>query len=489
MFGLLRPRCPVDLREKTWIELRLRWLIQNLPIHDLNAIEVVTPTPRNFPEKYTASDQDIERMFDRVCAWMHVPRGSVALELYHGQRPPEALYDSRGAALGLYQQRAHRDAVHLIWIDEAQRQNPMQLVATMAHELSHCLLLGDGLLTDREADHEFVTDLLPVLRGMGIFLANSVVAEENYSTGNYSYWRMSKQGYLPARMFGYALAVFAWLRDEHSPHWGRSLRGDARTALVQGLRFLRRTGDSRCPRNIGARRASGGSDDRLSLLKSSTPGERIEALWQLRIRPEGGWKFDQDEWDAILAAVEHRDPVVRCEAAHALTVINRADSAAAGKLIEALRDAQEDEHLRAALALALGTQPEPRVNVLDELRVLLDERSESVSAAALVAIQTFGKTSDPRVIRVVLERLKQGLVTCKPSLSILAAAALRKLSAAPGTVLSEFFANDAELRRAAFAALAAKSPPDTLTSAELPTPHSLPVPIPGWHPPVSTDDD
>ena len=32
MFGLFKRRCPLDIREKTWVELRLQWLINQLGI-------------------------------------------------------------------------------------------------------------------------------------------------------------------------------------------------------------------------------------------------------------------------------------------------------------------------------------------------------------------------------------------------------------------------------------------------------------------------
>ncbi|MFN0056597.1 MAG: hypothetical protein ACKV0T_31000 [Planctomycetales bacterium] len=50
MFGLFSPRCPVDLREKTWIELRMQWLVDRLGLEQIWRVEVITPTNHHFPD-------------------------------------------------------------------------------------------------------------------------------------------------------------------------------------------------------------------------------------------------------------------------------------------------------------------------------------------------------------------------------------------------------------------------------------------------------
>ncbi len=46
-------------------------------------------------------------------------------------------------------------------------------------------------------------------------------------------------------MFGYALALVAWVRGEQSPAWARHLRSGVRGEFWAGLRFLRKTGDAK----------------------------------------------------------------------------------------------------------------------------------------------------------------------------------------------------------------------------------------------------
>ncbi len=100
----------------------------------------------------------------------------------------------------------------------------MSLVATIAHELGHVHLLGDGRISADEEDHEPLTDLLTVFLGVGIFPANSVIRDVNWHSGNMEGWSISRQGYLTAPMFAYALALFAYIRGEYKASWSKHLR-------------------------------------------------------------------------------------------------------------------------------------------------------------------------------------------------------------------------------------------------------------------------
>jgi predicted Zn-dependent protease len=52
-------------------------------------------------------------------------------------------------------------------------KDPMTLVAVIAHELGHVILLRRELVDREEADMEPVNDLLTVFLGFGIFTANA----------------------------------------------------------------------------------------------------------------------------------------------------------------------------------------------------------------------------------------------------------------------------------------------------------------------------
>ena len=61
-------------------------------------------------------------------------------------------------------------------------KDPVALVATLAHELGHVILLRPGLVDRDDPDMEQLNDLLMVFLGFGIFTANSAFRFSNTVT-------------------------------------------------------------------------------------------------------------------------------------------------------------------------------------------------------------------------------------------------------------------------------------------------------------------
>jgi hypothetical protein len=104
-------------------------------------------------------------------------------------------------------------------INEKQLKDPMALVATLAHELGHIILLRPGLVPRDEPDMEPMNDLLTVFLGFGIFTANSAFHFKQYTTDRAQGWSAGRSGYLSEELFGYALARLAFERREAKPAW------------------------------------------------------------------------------------------------------------------------------------------------------------------------------------------------------------------------------------------------------------------------------
>lgn len=459
----------------------MKWLIERIGWNALRSVDVITPNLQCFPETYSGTDEDIERIFTRVCGWMQVSLADVELALFQNRKDRPQFDDNRSQALGLFERRTDPAGRHTIWIDQAQAADPMHLVATIAHELAHCTLLGENWLTVQEADHEFVTDLLPVVRGLGIFLANATIRESSYSDAYIHLWRASRQGYLPARMFGYALALFAWLRPEHKPDWGRHLRKDARGVFDQSLKFLQKTEDAgglSAPGRDGEEPARPHS--LLALLADSKPGARLEALWRLRCPDPPA--LSVDEWTTVIDGLDHEDRIVRCETACTLAVLNRREVELAERLLQTLRKHHDDDELCAAVALALGSQREPLDLLIDELGALLGHPSSSVAIAALVTLKNYDREASRAVLPSLMERFHKALLSCDSLLIGHAVDTLRAVCVSPNQEAARFFATDADVCRQAQAALSMQIDERALTPIGLPTSASLPVPIPGWRP-------
>jgi len=237
MFGWFRPTCPVDQPTKTWIEQRLQWLTEEFGPKRLVDGEVILPTPEYFPDPYDGSIKGAKKLLRRVCRYMDIEPDWIQTKFYVDQRPTVGNDGLHQGSAGMYTNR-------VIWIEESNLADPLALVGTMAHELGHLHLLGDGHISDQAEDHEPRTDLFTVFMGLGIFTANSVLRERYWHDGNYSGWNMARLGYLTMDMYGYAFALVAWHRGEEKPVWAQHLRGDVYAAYKKGYHYLTKTGDS-----------------------------------------------------------------------------------------------------------------------------------------------------------------------------------------------------------------------------------------------------
>jgi hypothetical protein len=233
---------PVRDVERAWIDEQLDWLVSQFGADRLHG-EVILPTDGYFPGTYTGSRDDVRRVLERICGFMGVDRSRVVLEHYRGDGPRRDLEADIPlvSAAALRTVGHHRmDGEHsIVGIDDDQAASPTALVATIAHELGHVLLIGGGRITADREDHEPLTDLLTVFFGLGIFTANAAFEYGREVRGNYIYTRGGRLGYLTEPMYGYALARYAWLRDEERPAWAAHLDTNPRAFLRRGLRYLR----------------------------------------------------------------------------------------------------------------------------------------------------------------------------------------------------------------------------------------------------------
>src|SRR6185369_12133724 len=110
----------------------------------------------------------------------------------------------------------------------SQLQDPFVLVATIAHELGHVILLGRGLLNPKTEDHEPLTDLLTILLGLGVFTANCAARFIQYQDERQAGWSMQRLGYLPEQVHGYARARFAVELGEAKSEWDKHLSTNVR---------------------------------------------------------------------------------------------------------------------------------------------------------------------------------------------------------------------------------------------------------------------
>lgn len=241
VFGLRKPKLPITEEHQAWVDKSFLRLASLLGADRLLQATVILPTPEHFPDHYDRSEVALQRMFHRVATQMHVNPSEVGVTLFVSEddltRNLVPFYSAKSSgAAGLY----HHDpaAKPHISINEAQLKDPMSLVAVLAHELSHIILLRPGLVDRSDADMEPLTDLLTVFLGFGIFTANSTFRFEQHSDSTSQGWSARRLGYLSEELFGYALARFAFERGEPKPAWRSFLSTNIASYMKRSAAWL-----------------------------------------------------------------------------------------------------------------------------------------------------------------------------------------------------------------------------------------------------------
>jgi hypothetical protein len=427
MFGLFEPQLPVSLAEKHWIESRMCWMADTFGIARLRNATVVLPTPEFFPDTFRGRPEEVAPMFERLCGHMGVPAARFDLLV-----ASEEILISNGKHCGGVYCPARDGGRERIEIAGSVLRFPEILLPVLAHELSHALLLGDGHVTGDEPDHEQLTDLFTVFIGMGVFMANEVVQDRTERMGNVSWNSIGKRGYLPARHFGYALALFAWQRDETCPRWARHLKGDGREALRLGLRYITKTGDSRFHPDEDGRTQSRSSRELISDLTGRRAATRFAALKDLAAQGE----LRPAEMAAVTESLQDVHAEVRALAAEIMGAQPSLPSDALQLLEELLAD--DDGTVRIAAAGALANVTELPDRVLDELLPLLDPDRQKSAAAAAAAVQRFGQKA-ARLAPRLLDCLARSLAQCNDANAAVFCECLQAICEDPGQAAESHF--------------------------------------------------
>ncbi|MBI1184479.1 hypothetical protein GC194_09415 [bacterium] len=123
------------------------------------------------------------------------------------------------------------DGKYRISLDEALFERPYSLIATIAHELLHVKLLGEKKL---EENDEMLTDFTTVFFGFGIFNANTSFQFYNQSDR----WGYNNLGYMKTDEWAYALALYAFVRNEDEPEWKQYLNRTIKSDFDKCIRYM-----------------------------------------------------------------------------------------------------------------------------------------------------------------------------------------------------------------------------------------------------------
>jgi hypothetical protein len=224
-------KLPLDPETRSWVDDKAEWIVGQLGRQAVQTAAVIEPTSAFFPDPFEANKASIERLLRRVCLYMEVDTQQVELAFFtESDTSPKAP-----------RRRSTDSERWSVAVPRAQHADEKALAATMAHELAVWRLLRWDWPTEWVTDLEGAADLFTVMQGLGIITANVRFHYEQRGISGktgWKNWSIHTQGYLSEEAFGYALALFAHIRDERSPGWSRYLNTNVHTYFRQSLRFM-----------------------------------------------------------------------------------------------------------------------------------------------------------------------------------------------------------------------------------------------------------
>ena len=218
--------CPVNEQTRILLEKWFDILLTLFGKENTCNRKVLVAEKWDFPVKYDGSERAAFETLRIVAKQMEVPAESIMLDFYDDnlQRITE------GMPLGLYSGKGDSDKFE-ISLARNNIHDPEAMIATLSHEIAHIKLLGEGRM---EENNEPITDLTTIFFGLGIFGANEAFQVSN-DARKYGW---STSGYLTQMEWGYALALFAYIRKEQKPEWADYLCINVKADFRRGLEFI-----------------------------------------------------------------------------------------------------------------------------------------------------------------------------------------------------------------------------------------------------------
>lgn len=211
-----KPRPTVDTDTVDWILDCWQWLDDILGPVDAEPVRRnVLPSRRLFPDTDRKGQEKAEHYFNLTkdyCGmgeWpvdlrMQAAAPDLGQSIAFGERTTKR-------ALGTFRTRGN---AAIITYDPAMLDDPIQLVATFAHELAHyALLSAQEPLPGGEELEELATDLATVHMGFGLFGANAAFQFKQSTDFDRHGWSSSRAGYLGENGWCLGYALFAEILD------------------------------------------------------------------------------------------------------------------------------------------------------------------------------------------------------------------------------------------------------------------------------------
>lgn len=240
MFWNRKPKCPITPEDKQWIEKTLTWIDKN--VVNLSNQPLILPNTDFFDREFTHTDQDAYYLLEKIGSYLHIDTSPISLFFYSeaSQELAPGLITQTEEGKGTAGWYSQNEKGYSISIEIQQLQRTESLVATIVHELCHYVLLGIKQISLEGEENEWLTDLLSIAYGFGIFMGNSKFYFNQWQSGDgWGGWQYSTQGYLPLQIIAYAMAEIQFRKNNTDLSFTKYMTKDLKKNFLKSFKFIR----------------------------------------------------------------------------------------------------------------------------------------------------------------------------------------------------------------------------------------------------------
>ncbi len=242
MWNLFRPK-PLLSEDDQFFQFECyKWLLTHFGGDDFyQSTQLILPTKVFFPTEVNSQETAAKVTFEQVKKYAGMERWPCSLVAQDEDpnlliAPTVVVQDAEQNPLGTFSADENNEII--ITYNPKIVSDPIQMVATFAHELSHYLTGTAPEPPPGGWDNwEFATDIGTTFLGFGIFVANAAFNFQQHSTAESQGWQISGGGYLSEAEYSYALAIFLKLKnipyDQVHWHCDLNIRNYLKKALVE----------------------------------------------------------------------------------------------------------------------------------------------------------------------------------------------------------------------------------------------------------------
>lgn len=235
------PKCPITEDIRVWMENSFLWLMTQFGEEKIINIQTLLPNSSNFPITFKGEEEDAHNLLKILSTQMDIDPNNIKITFYkdhiaeYNNQMGHQLFsqqeENENYSAGLYSGKNNTDDKFLIAIETEQLKDTEKLIATLSHELAHVKILGENRL---DFNDEYLTDLVTVFFGLGIFTANA--SFKFYAQQDK--WGYSKQGYLLQQEWSYALALYSYIKQEKQPLWINYLTTNIKADYLKSEQYI-----------------------------------------------------------------------------------------------------------------------------------------------------------------------------------------------------------------------------------------------------------